>query len=79
MYVCPHSRASLPVYFCPHPVPVCMHHIIRAFVAEWLRRQTEDLKVPGSIPGGGIFFARAHTAASIHCREYALPRIYHIK
>ena len=27
-----------------------------AAIAQLGERQTEDLKVPGSIPGGGIFF-----------------------
>ena len=31
-----------------------MYHIITAAIAQLGERQTEDLKVPGSIPGGGI-------------------------
>ena len=33
-----------------------MHNSIAA-IAQLGERQTEDLKVPGSIPGGGIHFA----------------------
>ena len=32
------------------------HVITKAAVAQLGERQTEDLKVPGSIPGGGIYF-----------------------
>ena len=32
------------------------HFVTKAAVAQLGERQTEDLKVPGSIPGGGIFF-----------------------
>ena len=32
------------------------HFVTKAAVAQLGERQTEDLKVPGSIPGGGICF-----------------------
>ena len=34
-----------------------------AAIAQLGERQTEDLKVPGSIPGGGIFAIRAAPVA----------------
>ena len=38
-------------------------HISIAALAQLGERQTEDLKVPGSIPGGGIFAIRAAPVA----------------
>ena len=40
---------------CLSSVPLHLFHT-RAAVAQLGERQTEDLKVPGSIPGGGILF-----------------------
>ena len=37
--------------------------ILPAALAQLGERQTEDLKVPGSIPGGGIFAIRAAPVA----------------
>ena len=31
-------------------------HLYKAVIAQLGERQTEDLKVPGSIPGRGMFF-----------------------
>ena len=36
---------------------VWAQHRVFADIAQLGERQTEDLKVPGSIPGGGIFLA----------------------
>jgi|SaaInl59LU_5_DNA_1037362.scaffolds.fasta_scaffold26383_1 hypothetical protein len=56
-----HLRASAARHYlchsCPHQVSFQCKH---AAIAQLGERQTEDLKVPGSIPGlGRLHFARA--------------------
>ena len=51
------QRAAVAPWSLPHTL--ILHHtlplILSAALAQLGERQTEDLKVPGSIPGGGIF------------------------
>ena len=43
---------------------VSVHVVVPAAIAQLGERQTEDLKVPGSIPGGGNSFLVFFTTAS---------------
>ena len=42
----------------------CVHMLTSAAIAQLGERQTEDLKVPGSIPGLGMFLERTLEIAS---------------
>ena len=50
-------RPGLGIVFCS-VISMKASHIVQqeAAIAQLGERQTEDLKVPGSIPGGGIFW-----------------------
>ena len=45
---------SLKIHICSSSI--CFRMYIPASIAQLGERQTEDLKVPGSIPGGGTIF-----------------------
>ena len=49
----------------------------QAAIAQLGERQTEDLKVPSSIPGFGICAAQPHTHAFVHLSCVHLPWICH--
>ena len=63
-HFCPPSKfffktSSIPVlYFCSfrYKDPRILPILIKASIAHLVERLTPDLKVPGSIPGGGSFF-----------------------
>ncbi len=51
------SRVRAPAGAIVFKIIIIYFYKIKAAVAQLVERQTEDLKVPGSIPGGGnIFF-----------------------